>query len=195
MFAVHRQVADRLWTEARVFEYAGGERWIGVCWAMTGSDGHDVCNGKLCRNPSPGRSVSQDGPQWSRLQQLDLTPDVRYRRVWSMAVYGGRLYCGTLPSGRVFSMEAGKCVTHDYELSPGWHHIAARRAATSLALFVDGQPVASAEDVGLRTMDIENEAPLLIGSGPVDDFNGRLRDVRLYGRALSDEQIKRLASM
>ena len=52
------------------------------------------------------------------------TPDVNYRRVWSMAVYQGRLFAGTLPSGRVYSLEAGKCATYDRELAAG---LAARR--------------------------------------------------------------------
>ncbi|NLN18311.1 MAG: LamG domain-containing protein [Firmicutes bacterium] len=199
-FVIHRgMLLIGAWPEARVFEYAGGERWIdrGRLDNELEVMGMMVYNGKLYAGTLPLAEVYRyDGPkQWSRLQQLDMTPDVRYRRVWSMAVYGGRLYCGTLPSGRVFSMEAGKCVTHDHELSPGWHHIAARRSATSLALFVDGRMVASAEDAGLRSMNIDNDAPFLIGSGPVDDFHGQLRDVRLYDRALTNEQIKALASM
>ena len=70
--------------------------------------------------------------------QLDTTPDVRYRRAWSMAVYKGKLFCGTLPSGHVFSLEAGKNVTHDHELAAGWKHLAAVRDGRKLKLYVDG---------------------------------------------------------
>jgi hypothetical protein len=185
------------WPEARVFEFGGGGHWIdrGLLGDEKEVMGMMVYNGKLYAGTLPLAEVYRyDGhKQWTRLQQLDLTPDVRYRRVWSMAIYGGRLYCGTLPSGRVFSMEAGKCVSDDRELPPGWRHIVARRASTSLGLFVDGRLVASVEDPELRSMDIDNDSPLLIGLGPVDHFNGEMRDVRIYGRALSDTEIKALA--
>ena len=39
--------------------------------------------------------------------QLDKTPNVRYHRAWTMAVYDGKLFCGTLPSGHILSLEAG----------------------------------------------------------------------------------------
>ena len=60
-----------------------------------------VYNGKLYAGTLPlAEMYRYDGDKtWTRLQQLDLTPDVRYRRAWSMAVHGGRLYCGTLPWG------------------------------------------------------------------------------------------------
>lgn len=185
------------WPEARVFEFGGGDQWIdrGLLGDEKEVMGMMVYNGKLYAGTLPLAEVYRyDGPdQWTRLQQLDLTPDVRYRRVWSMAVYDGRLYCGTLPSGRVFSMEAGKCVSHDCELPLGWCHVAARRTATSLDLFVDGKLVTSAEDPELQSMDIDNDSPLYIGFGPVDHFNGDMRDVRIYGRALSDAEIEALA--
>ncbi len=79
---------------------------------------------------------------WTDLGQLDNTPDVKYRRAWSMAVFQGRLFCGTLPSGHVFSREAGKCVTYDHELPAGWRHIAAIRRKDRLELFIDGRRVA-----------------------------------------------------
>jgi len=66
-------------------------------------------------------------------------PDVTYRRVWSMAMFGGRLYCGTLPSGHVYSWEAGKNATCDHALGRGWHHVAAIRAKDRLKLHVDGR--------------------------------------------------------
>ena len=41
--------------------------------------------------------------------------------------------------------------------------------------------------------DISNDAPLRIGFGEHDHFNGRMRDVRLYGRALTADDLTGLA--
>src|SRR5262249_54951995 len=60
---------------------------------------------------------------WRQVGRLDLTPDVKYRRAWTMAACQGRLFCGTLPSGRVLSIEAGRNVTYDQELAGGWRHL------------------------------------------------------------------------
>ena len=77
----------------------------------------------------------------TRLRELDHTPDVRYRRVWTMAEYQGRLFATTLPSGHVFSHTVGVLTTHDRELPPGWHHVAALRHGGQLKLFVDGKEI------------------------------------------------------
>ncbi len=57
--------------------------------------------------------------------RVDTTPDVKYRRAWSMAVYRGMLFVGTLPSGKVMSLKAGAVVTLDRQLPSGWVHLAA----------------------------------------------------------------------
>ena len=69
-----------------------------------------VYNGKLYAGTLPTGSVYRyDGEgEWVSTGQLDTTPDVKYRRAWTMAVYQGRLFCGTLPSGNVLSLEAGR---------------------------------------------------------------------------------------
>lgn len=57
-----------------------------------------------------------------------------------MAVYKGRLFVGTLPPGRVQSIEVGRNMTLDRAFPTGWHHVAAVREAKRLRLFVDGSP-------------------------------------------------------
>jgi hypothetical protein len=135
-----------------------------------------------------------DGRQvWTRVGQLDRTPDVKYRRVWTMAQYQGRLFCSTLPSGRVHSLEAGRCVTYDRELLPGWRHVAAVRDGGRLRLYVDGKRVAESAPFDASKFDLSNDRPLLIGAGAGDRFRGRLADVYLYGRALAVEEVAALA--
>ena len=61
-----------------------------------------VYNGKLYAGTLPlGEVYRYDGDQkWTLTGQLDTTPNVKYRRVWSMAVCQGKLFAGTLPSGQ-----------------------------------------------------------------------------------------------
>jgi len=185
------------WPKATVFEYNGPGSWIDR--GRLGSElevmAMAVYNGKLYAGTLPLAEVYRyDGKsEWTSTGRLDTTPDVKYRRVWSMAVYGGKLYCGTLPSGHVYSLEAGKVVSHDRELAPGWRHIAAVKAGDRLKLYVDGQCVATSTALDPAGFDLSNREPWKIGFGQHDYFNGRLRDLRIYGRALSEAEIGQLA--
>ena len=154
-----------------------------------------VYNGKLYAGTLPLAQVCRyDGQDtWSLTGRLDHTPEVKFRRVWAMAVFDGRLFAGTLPSGHVYSLEAGKCVTHDRALVPGWRHLAAVKAGDRLKLYVDGKCVDTSEAFDPVKYDLSNRKSLLIGFGEHDYFNGRLRDLRIYERALSEAEIGSLS--
>jgi hypothetical protein len=156
-----------------------------------------VYNGQLYCGTLPTAEVFRfAGPEkWLKIGRVDQTPDVKYRRAWSMAVFNGRLFVGTLPSGRVLSIEAGRNATLDRAFPSGWHHVAAVREPTRLRLFVDGKPVAQSATFDKTAYDLSNRQPLRIGAGAQDHFDGSLSDVRLYRGALSDEQIKNLANL
>ncbi len=182
------------WPSAHVFRYAGGTKWTD-----TGKLGSEleampllVYNGKMYGGTLPLAEVYRfDGDQhWTRLAQVDNTPDVKYRRAWSMAVFQGRLFVGTLPSGRVLSIEAGKNATYDRELTPGWHHIAAVRTTHELQLWVDGEIVARSTRFEPASYNLSNAGKLRIGFGAQDYFRGEISDVRLIRGALSAEQIR-----
>lgn len=196
-FAVHDgRLHVSNWPKALVYRYEGEQRWTNV--GRLGSEleamGLAVHNGKLYGGTLPLAEVHRfDGDgKWTSTGQLDRTPDVKYRRAWTMATYQGRLYVGTLPSGRVYSLEAGQNVTHDNELPAGWHHLAAVRAGKSLRLYVDGKQVAQSALVPAE-YDLSCARPLRIGFGGQDYFNGSLSDLRLYRRALADAEIATLA--
>jgi outer membrane protein assembly factor BamB len=185
------------WPNAKVYRYGGGTEWI-----PAGRLGEEletmplmVYNGKLYGGTLPlGEVYRYEGEEdWTRIARLDLTPDVKYRRVWSMAIYNGRLFAGTLPSGRVYSIECGRNATYDRPLEPGWRHIAAVRERSRLKLYVDGVEVAASREFAAEEYDLTNAQPLTIGSGPTDHFNGRLRDVRLYDRALTGIEVEALS--
>lgn len=74
-----------------------------------------------------------------------------------------------------------------------WHHVASRWDGKAWTVFFDGQMYASGEWLGNI---LTNEEPLMIGSVPHGFGVTRLiDDVRIYRRALSDEDIRRLANL
>jgi hypothetical protein len=185
------------WPLGTVYRYEEDDRWT-----STGRLGNaeevmalNVYNGKLYAGTLPMAEIYRhDGDQaWTSTGRVDFTPDAVYRRAWSMAVFNGRLFSGTLPSGHVRSFEAGKNATLDREFPPGRHHIAAIREADRLKLYVDGEMVAESTAFEAGTYDLDNDAPLLIGSGEHDHFCGAIRDVRMYAGALTPDDVRQLA--
>jgi hypothetical protein len=169
-------------------------------WHVTGRLGEElevmaqlVHNGCLYAGTLPlGEVYRFDGQdQWTRLKQIDTTPDVKYRRVWTMASFGGKLFATTLPSGNVWSMQTGTVAAWDHEFPTGWQHVMAQRAGNELRLWVNGKLVSSAQ--GAAAWNLQHAGPLQIGSGPAAAFNGRLRDVQIFDRALSAEEIHQVS--
>lgn len=185
------------WPKGTVYRYEGDDKWVST--GRLGMEeevmGPAVYNGKFYAGTLPLAEIFRyDGDEkWQSVGRVDTTEDVMYRRAWNMAVYKGRLFSGTLPSGHVKSFEAGKNVTYDHPLKPGWRHIAAVRDGSRLKLFVDGQSVA-AIDFDPKQFDLTTKSPLRIGFGSHDHLNGKLKDVRLYEGAISSEQIQQLAT-
>ncbi len=186
------------WPQAHVFRYRGG-----TAWEDAGKLGQEleampllVYNGKMYGGTLPTAEVYRydDYQLWTHIGRVDHTPDVKYRRAWSMAVFQGRLFVGTLPSGRVLSIEAGKNVTYDHELADGWHHIAAVRDANQLRLYVDGQSVGQSTPFERTEFDLSSQSPLRLGFGAQDYLDGCLSDVRIYRGALSAEEVATLAA-
>jgi hypothetical protein len=86
-------------------------------------------------------------------------------------------------------------------LKPGaWYHIAfsydGNRSPSGLRFFLNGQEAASegsGESVELKG-DIRNFSPLLVGAQGGRYFNGgAIADLRIYGRVLSEEDVRLLA--
>ncbi|MCA8995962.1 MAG: LamG domain-containing protein [Planctomycetaceae bacterium] len=197
-FAVSRgQLYVSEWPNAAVYRFEGVQEGTGQ-WTHVGHLGEEresmplmVYNGQMYGGSLPTGAVYRfdGGKTWSQIARLDMTPDVKYRRVWSMAVYKGRLFAGTLPAGRVHSVEIGHVATHDSSLSPGWHHLVAVRETGQLKLYVDGRLTGKSQPFAAG-LDVSNAQPLLLGSGPRDYFNGQMRDLRLYRGALSAATIE-----
>ena len=107
-----------------------------------------------------------------------------------MAEHDGKLFCSTLPSGKIYSWRAGRVAMAEKTFPPGWHHVAAVRSGGSITTFVDGVLAATQSGFNAADYDLTCDQPLRIGFGPNDHFKGKLADVKLYGRALSVSEIQ-----
>jgi concanavalin A-like lectin/glucanase superfamily protein len=199
-------------TQVYSIETYGGQMYIGTwpngivyrrgdaeSWERSGTLGGETevmnllaFNGKLYAGTLPGAQVRRfdDADVWTLIGTLDETPDVRYRRAASMAVYQGELFCGTLPSGTVHSMRAGLVLTDDHALSAGWRHVAAVRNGRRSELYVDGRMVASKSEAET----LEAGAPstwttLMLGGGPRSGLEGELAEVRLRRSAMPEADV------
>lgn len=182
------------WASGRVYRFDGINQWTDV--GRLGQElevmGLIVHNGRLLGGTLPLAEVySYEGDTtWQRMDQLDRTPDVKYRRAWTMAEHDGKVFCGTLPSGKVYGFEAGRSVMSPDEVPPGgWQHVAAVKTADRLQLFINGELVNETTIPGSMQFNFNNGSALKIGAGSNDHFNGRMREVRLYDRALKNEEI------
>lgn len=193
-FAIHHgRLYVGTWRSGKVFRYAGDDHWedMGRLGEELEVMGMMVHNGKLFAGSLPLAHVYRfDGPgKWHDVGAVDTTPNVMYRRAWTLAQFQGRLFCGTLPSGRVLSIEAGRNVTYDAELPAGWRHVAAVRQGGKLKLFLDGKLVGESKEFLPADYNLSNNEPLKVGAGPGSFLAGRLSDLRLYERALTSDEI------
>lgn len=214
-----------MWPEARVVEYRGGEIWtdMGMLGDGTEINALTVYNGMLYAGAIPrGEVFRHDGDRrWTSLRRFFSPPGwdpgpptapVReevnnWTRVTSLTVHGGRLYAsiGSCTSavqdapadvrGSVFSYAAGRCVSYDEDLGPGWRHLTAARRGDRLCLYIDGRLVATSEPFEPRRFDLTTGGALRIGFGEQDYFSGRIRDVRLYRRGLGDDEVAALGAL
>jgi len=181
-----------------------------------------VYNGKLYGGSIPRAEVCRyDGtPEWTSLKRF-YSPEGwqpalpghasrkqynLWTRVTSLTVFDGKLFASTgsctasvldAPSdvrGKVFSMEAGKVASYDDDLGPGWKHITAMRNGGELKVYVDAKLVARSSHFDPAEYDLSTDVPLRIGFGQTEYFAGRMADVRLYNRSLTDQEIQNLAT-
>lgn len=193
-FMVHEgSLYTGTWPEGKVYRYAGDNDWVDA--GRLGNElevmAVSVYNGKFFAGTLPLAEVYRyDGVRtWTLTGRLDMTPDVVYRRAWSMTVHDGRLYCGVLPSGQVWSLGSGVAVSHDNALGGGWQHVAAVRSGNRLRLYVNGRIQAVSRPFNPQDYFLDHGEDLLLGLGQTEHFHGAMSDVRLYTRALGQAEI------
>lgn len=74
-----------------------------------------------------------------------------------------------------------------------WHHIVLIKRGNKVLLYADGELLD--EESTISVMDIRNDAPLILGSGPcvgMTDFTfeGHIDELRIYNRALATNEIE-----
>ncbi len=181
-----------------------------------------VYNGSFYGGSIPRAEVYRfDGPnRWTSVGRLFDPPGYQpvpvgtivaatqdWTRASSLAVYQGKLFGSTATCyraqitppppaddirGKVFSVQAGAAVSSDRDLGAGWKHVAAVRKDNLLQLYVDGKLVATAQS-DVPGLDASCESPLLIGRGQQAHFHGKIREVRLYNRALKETEVGELS--
>ena len=194
-FAVYRGgLYVSTWPEGKVYRLQAANRWIDC--GRLGEElevmGLAVHNGSLFGGTLPSAQVYRylGEQKWLTTGKTDPTPNVKYRRAWSMAEFNGRLFCGTLPSGQVFSYQSGLACTIDRPVGPGWHHLVAVRDRASLKLFLDGQLAGETKSELAGQINLKPNATLKIGHGVYDHYRGRLRDVSINRGAADADAIK-----
>ena len=171
-----------------------------------------VYNGKMYAGVIPKAQVwrYEGGKSATLIAQLvdnpDYSPDSipSWNRVPCLTIFQGRLYAGTsnctgmsevhpkAEIGKVFSWEAGKSVSYDDDLGLGWKHLAAVREHRQLKLYINGELAAVSSEFDPSLFDLSNNKPLLIGFGAENYFNGEIRDLRLYNRAVTGPEAARM---
>lgn len=186
------------WPSGKVYQFEDINQWTDM--GRLGEElevmGMSVYNGRLLAGTLPLAEVySYEGPnKWVKSARLDHTPDVKYRRAWTMAEHQGKLFCSTLPSGKIHALECGRVASMESTFPDGWHHVSAMKRNGQLMVFVDGKLSAVSSLFTPSDFDLTNTAPLWIGKGMGDFFCGKLSDVRIYNRALDDFEINLLAT-
>ena len=183
-----------MWPSGRVYRFEDVNRWTDIGRLGTEKEvmGMMVHNGCFIGGTLPLAEVHayDDDGKWSLWQRLDHTPDVKYRRAWTMAEHAGEVFCSTLPSGKVWAARHGRQVSWDHSLPSGWHHIAAVKSTNRLTLHVDGKQVAESTGFDASAWNLDTDAPLRLGTGMNGPFNGQLRDLQIHRRTLTAGEIE-----
>jgi len=167
---------------AEVCRYEGNSKWT-----------------SLKRFHSPDGWVPGIPPNVTRAQVNEMA------RVTSLTQYDGKMFASTASCtgaaqdspldvrGKVFSLEAGKSASYDGDLGPGWKHLTAVRRGGELQIYIDGKLAAKSTAFDPSHYDVSTDQPLRLGFGQTEYFEGKMADVRMYNRALSEQEITDLA--
>ena len=68
------------------------------------------------------------------------------------------------------------------------------KKSDSLQLYINGNLVSRRDISDATEFNLLLDSPIKIGFGPNKHFNGKIREFRIYKRALSTVEIKKLAS-
>jgi len=96
--------------------------------------------------------------------------------------------------GRVYSIQAGKVVSHERDLGEQWTHLAGVRHGRQLRLYVKGKLAATSQLRDGPGFNLNNSLFLLIGFGAQNCLTGCLAEVLLYHGALDADTLAKIAT-
>lgn len=186
------------WPSGKVYAYEDIKQWrdVGRLGEELEVMGVIVYNGQLLGGTLPMAEAYryQGDTTWQRMDQLDTTENVKYRRAWTMTEHDGRVYCSTLPSGHIYAYKAGETVVWRKSFPEGWHHVVVSKSANKLSLYVGGELVDQKSIPTSDSYHLSSGSPFNIGFGQHDVFQGRIKELRMYNRVLTKHQIDVLGS-
>jgi len=198
------------WPEGKAGMYKGGVDWedCGRLGKSTEINALTVYNGKFYAGSIPWAEVYryEGDKEWTLMrrflsQAVYALPNFErelkaWARLTSLTVYDGKLFAGVgsctssiqdAPCdvrGKVFNIEAGKCISYDKDLGPGWKHIAAAKEKGKLKLYINGELMVTSLPFRSEEYDVSTDKPLKIGFGEMDYFSGKIKEVRVYNKAI-----------
>lgn len=165
----------------------------------------------------PTAPVREEINNWTRVTSLTVYQGLLFASLGSCTSSVQDAPAGV--RGSVYSLKGGECISYDRDLGadsrsdvakdsqptddrlgvakdsqPTWQHLVAQRQGRRLKLYVAGRLVAESAPFKSEDYDLSTEQPLRIGIGEHDAFTGQIREVRLYRRALSPQEIHALTS-
>jgi hypothetical protein len=220
MEAVNGKIVIGTWPQGYVLRYENDGKWsnMGRLGLPEGQpkineiNDLTVYNGKLYAGVLPLSEVYryEEDNKWTRLAQLGQRPDWdaknpdTWLRLTCMTSFQGKLFAGTgtcfaradtdadSSLGRVYALQSGQVVSHEHDIGGDWAHLVAVRHGQNISLYVDGKLSNSTLSECNAGFNLTNHVPLQIGFGQQNHFHGKMRDLRLYGRALGKEEIRLL---
>ena len=129
----------------------------------------------------------------------------------AMDLFSKRKKCATsdssfsvkyIPSSNQISIELSQLsskkntINYRLPLNRCWFHVGIVRATNKVTLYIDGEQVAISNET-ISRVDFTNDAPLAVSKSPCIGsterrFSGTMDELRLYGRAITGDEMRRL---
>ncbi len=178
-----------------------GERWTDVSKEFGGGDflefGDTADFGFYSRFTAAAwiRPQSKDGAIIAKTRNVAGEEDTQSNPGWGMYLEGGKLQVNLVTR---WLDDCIRLETRDEIPLGEWSHVAftydGTRLASGLRIYVDGSPVPLRIIRDEMNQEIRSKEPLRVGRGLGKDYQGELRRLLVYDRALTEEEVGTLAS-
>jgi prepilin-type processing-associated H-X9-DG protein len=170
---------------AEVFRYEHNGSWTSLHRFFRPKGWRPVRVDNMRREPDGDRRMRE----WTRVTSLTQHDGLMFASIGSCTAAAADAAADIRGSVQAFS--AGTTCTTLHSLTPGWHHIAARRSGGTIFLFVDGHAVAAKH--GDLNRSIATDVSLRVGEDESGPYTSGIEAFQLVERALDDAEIRQLA--